>query len=414
MSGILAQLGIVDETSALPTISSATPSGTAPAIFTVTTATAHGLAVQDTVILAGFTPAGYNGTWTVYTVPSSTTFTVVTFAALAATSVIGTGTANFYGRGGTPSRFFDITPPESMKLTSTRIESAGLRASNRVQKSDKWAVNRQGANGGIVLEVQTKQFGLILKHLMGTITTTGPTDTAAYTHTATIGAMVGKSFLAQIGKPMTQSQVIWPFTYPGVKIIDWTFDCALDGVLMLTLTLDAYDEQTTVVLATASYPTSSDLLTYAGGVINIGGAAVDINKFSLKCIMGYKADRRFMRGNTLQREPAEGPMRAFSFALTAEFTDLLQYNRFASATKAGALATLSAVFTGPTLIAGAATTFPSLTIASAANTARFDSDSPTITGPDLLPLPLTGVILNSPAGSNDALSLVYVTADTTP
>lgn len=414
MSGILAQFGIVDETAALPTITSATPSGTAPAIVTVLFATAHGLQVQDTIILAGFTPSTYNGQWTVYTVPDTTHITFVTFAALAATSVVGTGTANFYGRGGTPSRFFDITPPESMKLTSPRIESQGLRASNRVQRADKWAVNRQGANGGVVLEVQTKGFGLILKHLMGTIATTGPTDTAAYTHTATIGAMVGKSLLAQIGKPMTQSQFIWPFTYPGVKIIDWALDCDLDGALMLTLTLDAQDEQTTVVLATASYPTSSDLLTYAGGSISIGGAAVDISKFSVKCVMGYKADRRFMRSNTLQREPAEGPMRQFSFALTAEFTDLLQYSRFNSLTKAGALATLSAVFTGPTLISGAATTFPSLTIASAANTARFDSDSPTITGPDLLPLPLTGVILNSAGGTNDALSLVYVTADTTP
>ena len=105
-------------------------------------------------------------------------------------------------------------------------------------------------------------------------------------------------------------------------------------------------------------------------------------------------------------------MRDFTFDLTAEFTDMLQYNRYAAATRAGALATLSAVYTGPTLIG--ATTYPSLTIASGTNTARFDKGNPVITGPDLIPLPLSGKILNSPAGTNDALTLAYVTADSTP
>jgi hypothetical protein len=179
---------------------------------------------------------------------------------------------------------------------------------------------------------------------------------------------------------------------------------------MLTMTLDAYDEQTTVVLAAASYPTGSDLLTYAGGAITVGALAVDVASFDLKCTMNYKADRRFIRSSTLQREPAEGAYRAFTFDLTAEFTDMLQYGKFASASRAGALAALSAVFTGPTLIG--ATTYPSLTVTAPA--ARFDAASPVVAGPDLLPLPLSGVILNTAAGVNDAVSLVYVSADSVP
>jgi hypothetical protein len=411
MSGILAQLGVVDEVQTTPAMSSIAPSAGPPTIFTITFASAHGLQPQDTITISGATPSAYNGTWTVFTAPTATTVTVVTTSLLAANTIVGTYSAGIYARGGTVTRFYDITPPETMKLQSPRIESAGLRFNNRVQKADKWAINRTGASGGITLEVQAKGFALLLKHLMGTVAQTGPTD-SAFTYTATIGAMLGKSFLMQLGKPMTQSQVPAPFTYPGCKVIDWTLACAVDGNLMLTLTLDAYDEQVNVVLATASYPTNSDILTYAGGVISIGGVGVDISSFTLKCTMGYKADRRFMRANTLQREPAEGPMRDFSFDLVAEFTDMTQYNRFAATTRAGALSTISAVFTGPTLIG--ATTFPSLTVNSAANSARFDSDSPTIPGPDLLPLPLSGKFFNSAGGTNDACTLIYVTADSTP
>ncbi|HEY2084890.1 MAG TPA: phage tail tube protein [Mycobacterium sp.] len=410
MSGILSQLGFCEETQTTPAISTAIASAGPPIIFTLTFASAHGLQPGDTITLTGFTPSGYNATWTIYQVPTTTTATVVTLTSLGNSTVQGTYVASIYGRGGTVDRFYDMVS-EGMKLTSPRIESAGLRANNRVQKADKWAINRTGATGPIVLEVQTKQFGRILKHLMGNIATTGPTD-SVFTHTATIGAMVGKSLLAQVGKPFTQSQVVSPFTYPGVKIIDWTFSCALDGILLLTLTLDAQDEQTSVVLAAASYPTNSELLTYAGGTISIGGVAVDVSDFTLKCTMGYKADRRFIRANTLQREPAEGPMRIFDWTVMAEFTDMLQYSRFASVNRVGALATFVASFVGPSLVGAAS--FASMTFISGTNAARVDSDSPVVAGPDLLPLPIAGKLLNTAGGTNDALTIAYVTADSTP
>lgn len=408
MSGILSQVGFAEETQTTPAMSSIAPSAGPPIIFTITFGSAHGLLPGDTITIAGATPSTYNGTWTIYQTPSSTTATVVTITQLAANTVPGTYTAGIYGRGGTVDRFYDFVS-EGMQGQFGRIESAGLRANNRVEKSDKWAINKMGAGGPLVLEVQSKQFGRILKHLMGTIATTGPTD-SAFTHTASIGAMLGKSLILQEGIAFTQSQVVQPMTYPGVKIVDWTLSCAVDGVLLLSLTLDAMDEQISVVLAAASYPTSSELLTFAGGIVLIGGIEFDVSTFSLKCTMGYKADRRFMRANTLQKEPAEAQMRDFSFDMTGEFTDLLQYNRFAAAKVAGALATLNVAWTAPTLIGAA--TFPSLTLNAPA--ARFDGNSQVVGGPDLVPLQLVGKLLNTPGGTNDACTLAYVTLDSTP
>src|SRR5262249_10809859 len=42
--------------------------------ITFTTATAHGLSVNDTVTISGANPSGYNGTFTVDSVPTATTF----------------------------------------------------------------------------------------------------------------------------------------------------------------------------------------------------------------------------------------------------------------------------------------------------------------------------------------------------
>jgi len=56
------------------TISSITTSN---GVATVTTGSAHGLIVGAVVILAGQVPSAYSGTWTVATVPSTTTYTFV-------------------------------------------------------------------------------------------------------------------------------------------------------------------------------------------------------------------------------------------------------------------------------------------------------------------------------------------------
>lgn len=47
-------------------------------VGTVTTSTAHGLQINNPVVVAGSTTAALNGTYRVATVPSSTTFTIAT------------------------------------------------------------------------------------------------------------------------------------------------------------------------------------------------------------------------------------------------------------------------------------------------------------------------------------------------
>jgi hypothetical protein len=55
-----------------------------------TTSAAHGFGVGDKVLIAGVTPAGYNGTWSITAVGSTTTFSIYVGTALGAGSVFGT------------------------------------------------------------------------------------------------------------------------------------------------------------------------------------------------------------------------------------------------------------------------------------------------------------------------------------
>ena len=75
-------------TAFIPATTGATESGN---VVSITTAAPHGFIVGQSVTIAGLTPAGYNGTFTVASVPTTTTFTYVdTNSGLTATTTTGT------------------------------------------------------------------------------------------------------------------------------------------------------------------------------------------------------------------------------------------------------------------------------------------------------------------------------------
>lgn len=74
-------------------ISAASQSGT---LVTITTKANHGFAPGQAVAIAGITPDGYNGTFTVFGVPSATTFTYSNSPGLAAGTAFGTVESAIY------------------------------------------------------------------------------------------------------------------------------------------------------------------------------------------------------------------------------------------------------------------------------------------------------------------------------
>jgi len=310
-----------------------------------------------------------------------------------------------YGTPVVVDRFYEFNS-ESVTPNHARIESAGLRSDTRVQRSDRFVPNFKGAAGAFSLDVMTKGFGWWLKHMLGTSATVGPTD-SAYTHTGTVGSLLGDMFTWQVNRKFNDAETDQAFTYEGGKVTSWEIACAVDGLLTAMLNLDFEDELTATGLATASYPTAMDHLSYAGGALTIGGTSVPITDFKVAVDNGFKTERYHLRSSTRKKQPSEAKRRNITWEVVADFDALTQYNRVKSTTAAGALAQIIATFTGPTLIGSS--TYPSLTITIPA--ARFDGTLPTIDGEDPLMQTLSGRGLFD--GSLSPITVAYVSLDAT-
>lgn len=311
-----------------------------------------------------------------------------------------------YGtQAGAVNRFFEFNS-ENIRAVRPRVESPAMRANQRVQRSDRFVPTNMGAAGPIELPVLTKGFGWWLRYMLGTTATAGPTD-SVYTHTGTIGDLTGDSFTMQVDRGFYggSSQ---PFTWEGGKIASWTLRCDVDGLLLFNADLDFEDETRLTALASASYESAMQPLSWAGGAVTVEGTSVPVTTASFGCNNGLKTDRRYLRGSTLKKEPVEAAHRDISWNLAADFDSLTQYNRFTSDTAAGALATIVATWTGPVLAGAAA--YPQLIVT--IEEARFDDvDGIGVTSTEPLSQALSGRGLFD--GTNSAIKVEYKSVDAT-
>jgi hypothetical protein len=307
------------------------------------------------------------------------------------------------------TRFYEFNK-ESIAGNYDRIESAGLRAGTRVQRSDRWVPNFKGAKGSVELEVQSKGFGFWLEPMLGTVASGTVTD-ANYTHTGTIGSLTGKSFTAQVGRPDI-TQTVNPFTYGGGKVMSWELSNSVDGLLKANLEMDFASEADTgsspFTLQAASYPTTSQLMSYIKGSFKVGGTETSVKDISIKCDNGLNGDRYFIRTALGQKEQLEDTMRKITIDVTAEFESLTHFNALSSTTLANNLAALTGQWFAPTLTG--ATTYPNLLATATAG--RYDSGSPVVDSGKLLEQKLSFTVLYD--GTNSPISLAYTTTDVTP
>lgn len=316
---------------------------------------------------------------------------------------LGCKKESVYGTPVVVDRFFELVT-EGIKTEYGRVESNGLRPGRRHRSDTRFTTYVAGAEGDLELEVGSKGFGFWLDLMVGgSVVTAGPTD-SAYTHTAAGGSTLGKSFTCQVGRPFYDGASVQPFTFPGGKVTEWELANDAEGNLMCTLGCDFQTELTATGLAVASYPTGLETFSWVGGSVTIGGAQVDVTDVKISQNNGLKTDRRYIRNNPLKKEPTEDDYRETEFEITADFDSLAQRNRVASATAAGAIATLVARWEGKSLIG--ATAVPALV---ATLNARFDEFEANVDGPEAIDQMLSGMALGA-----TAVSLAYTTTDAVP
>jgi len=320
---------------------------------------------------------------------------------------LGVKAESTWGTAVVVDRFFEFNS-ESIKMETGRVESNALRSGQRVQRNDRFTPYIKGAAGSIELDVLSKGHGWWLEQCMGAVATGSITD-STYTHTGTFGTLLAQGFTLQVNRPRHPAGTDQAFTYEGGKVAKWGYKCDVEGNLVFTADLVFETGVTATALASASYPTSMENLSWAGGAITIGGSSVGVTSFSMEVDNGLDTARHKIQPSTLRQEPVEAKNREITFSLTADFEDLTQYNRVISTTRSGALAAIVATWTAPTL--AGTTTYPELEIT--IDSARFDDISDAnVSGTDPLMQTLTGRGLYD--GSDSPVTVAYVSVDSTP
>lgn len=314
---------------------------------------------------------------------------------------LGAVAEDTWGTYKAPTSFIEFND-ESLALAIERIESPGLRASNRVLRTDRWAAGQKRVEGSISFEAPSKGLGLWVKHALGAVSITTPSGaTNARLHTHTLGDPYGLGLTIQVGRPDTAGTV-QPFSYTGCKIDEITFSNSVDEFLMVDCTIVGEDETTGQSLASASYPTGVQLFNWTQGVIQIASSTVGVvTDFEVTVSNAHKSDRYFLGAATMS-EPIIAGMTEITGSMTVEFDSLTNYNRFVN----GTVAAVNAKWTAATEIESGFSPYVEIDLPDV----RFDGTTPAVGGPDVLTLELPFKALYD--GSDQPISVKVQTADT--
>lgn len=317
---------------------------------------------------------------------------------------LGIAEETTYGTAVTVTRFYEFNS-ESIKQDIARIESQGLRAGTRVQRSDRWAAGSTTIGGALDLELHAKSMGLWFDHMVDGTPATSNVEGSTYTHTYEPGDLPTGGLTLQVGRP-DGAGTVQPFTYTGVRIVDWSLAANLDEIVKLGLNVVAQAETDGIALATASYPASDHLLVFTGASLTIAGSAVSVKSFELQGTTGLKTDRRGL-GSAAILEPSEQEMRTYGGTIDAYFENLTAYSRFVDGTEAALVLTMQGSAASTNYNYGVVVTM----------NVRFDGETPEVGGPEELAQSLPFKAVDTATGASNpanAISIVVTNTDATP
>src|SRR6266542_2586471 len=298
---------------------------------------------------------------------------------------IGVAEESTWGTYVAPARYFELLSSE-LALTKEPITSAAWRAGVPVPTSARRKKGSTHVEGAMKMEIANKGFGLLLKHMLGTIATTTPGGaTLTRDHTATFGDLFGKGLTIQEGLD-DRGAVVRPFSFLGSKVASWEIACAIGEFATLTLNMVGKDVDTAQTLGTASYASGLDTFTFVEGSLTVAAASTGIKSITLSGDNQLATDD-YAFGSSQMREPVTPARRPVSGSFDADFTSLTLFNHIAAHDEVA----LDLKFASAGFIE---TTFKyQLEIT---GTVQIDSDTPKASGPEEIRQPI-GFTLVQPA-----------------
>jgi hypothetical protein len=297
---------------------------------------------------------------------------------------------------GTPVTVTRFLPFDSETLDGApdQIYSDGIIAGHTMRPAASRQLGNVNTSGSVQHELYTTGIGLLLKHALGTVVTTGA---GPYVHTFTPGTSLGASLTVQAGVPGVGGAVATK-TMAGAKISSWEIKHAVGENSTLGIDLRGMSIAFNTALATASFPALGGIPFVSKNVtVTIGGVAVCAREITLKG-ENPLAERRCL-GSTGQLEPLQNAYRSFTGDMTLEFTDYTQFDRVTAGTEAAVVITCTA---------GANTLVTTMNCV-------FTGESPKVSGPDIVMQPLAFEALCTSGGADStAITMVLTNTDATP
>ena len=232
---------------------------------------------------------------------------------------------------GTPVTVDTFAPlvSESIGFEKTRLESSGIISGRTILDTDQVKAGNRTVSGDIQLEAYEQSIGTVLKHALGTVSTTG---SGPYTHTITPGDLTGLGLTVQVGRPDVGGTVR-PYTFSGCKVESVELAIAAGEIATLGVSVVGKDVATNTALASVSYAAqaSRPFTGIEATTSTWGGGALEIKQVSLSIANNLDADRRFLGTDTID-EPLQAELRTIDGSLEVEFSSLALWEDFASLT----------------------------------------------------------------------------------
>lgn len=238
---------------------------------------------------------------------------------------VGWKSEGTYGTGVTVDTFVPVLA-SNVKVDEGYMFPAGIRAGRRTNPPG--LLGKRTISGSLEMELPNVSIAALLKHLMGTVNTTG---SGPYTHAFTPGAALGDSLTLQTGVADI-TDTVQPFTAVGVKPQGWELSCAVGEFAKLKVDWTGRDMTTGTALASASYTSGIAPFTFVQASVSVGGTPVaTARSVSLKAAKGLRADRHVL-GSRLINQQLEEERFVFDGSIVADFESLTLYNLAAAAT----------------------------------------------------------------------------------
>jgi hypothetical protein len=187
---------------------------------------------------------------------------------------IGAAKESTYGTAVTVTKFVEFTS-ESLDWEPTFVQGSGLRVGSRVLRSARRPTTpaRQLVTGDITCEVVNKGLGWMFEAAFGTVVSTQRAAEGVYQHNFTLSTSdYLPSYTIQKGIPPLGGGTTLPHTFSGCMCTSLTINVPNSDIPTFTTTWNGRDVATATAYAAPSYPATTEILSFAGASITLGGS----------------------------------------------------------------------------------------------------------------------------------------------